>query len=84
MSQFADDSMTPSPISVTRDKYKNEIPADQPMHGNATPEVSGGINYGGKQYSTDFSSYGSSTDAASNMPSSVTVDNSRADRGKDA
>ncbi len=37
MSQFADDSMTPPPISVTRDQYKNEIPSDRPMHGEATP-----------------------------------------------
>lgn len=71
-------------LEVSRDKYNNEIPTDRPMHDNATPEVSGGINYSGKQYSTDFSSYGVSVDSGSSMPSTVTVDNSKADRGKDA
>lgn len=71
-------------LSVSRDRFNNEIPADRPMHDNATPQVSGGINYQGNQYSTDFSSYGVSVDAGDNMSASVMVDNSKADRGKDA
>lgn len=77
--QFADDSMTPSPISVSRDKYQNEIPTDQPHHENTTPGE-GGFHWGGNQYATDFSSYGQSVNSESS-PSRTSVDVSRADRG---
>lgn len=53
MPQWADDSMTPSPISVSRDKYGNEIPTDQPKHDNSTPAM-GAFSYDEGHYSTDF------------------------------
>lgn len=80
--QFADDSMTPGPISVSRDKYQNEIPTDQPHHENTTPGE-GGFHWGGNQYATDFSSYGQSVGGAKEA-SRTSVDVSRADRGADS
>ena len=86
MSQFADDSMTPSPISVTRDQWGNEIPSDRPMHDNTTAGK-GKFSFGEGHYSDDFnggfSGYGKSV-ADKGQRSAVIVDGSRADRGKDA
>lgn len=67
MSQFADDSMTPSPISVSRDKQGNEIPSDRPMHDEATPGR-GSFDWTGNQYDdspgkSGFGSYGVSVDS---------------------
>jgi hypothetical protein len=87
--QFANDSMTPEPISVSRDKFKNEIPSDRPMHGESTPGK-GSWSFGEGHYSDDwnggYSSYGVSVEDKGQNPSSsvVSVDNGRADRGKDA
>ena len=81
--QFADDSMTPGPISVSRDKYQNEIPSDQPNHAENTAGE-GAFNWQGNQYATDFSSYGSSANGNTGSVEKVSVDVSRADRGKDA
>ena len=47
--QFADDSMTPDPISVSRNQYMDEIPSDRPMHGDCTPGHSNPA-YTGRQY----------------------------------
>ena len=80
--QFANDSMTPGPISVSRDKYQNEIPTDQPNHENTTP-AEGGFNWSGNQYATDFSSYGQSVGGGSSA-SRTAVDVSRADRGAES
>ena len=87
MSQFADDSMTPSPLTVTRDKFGNEIPSDQPMHTNTTPSE-GSFNWGGNQYDDSpgkggFGSYGSAASAPQGV-SKISVDNSRADRGQES
>lgn len=73
-------------ISVTRDSYGNEIPSDKPMHDNTTP-AKGKFNFGGGQYSEDwnggFSSYGVSV-ADKGQRNEVSVDVSRADRGKES
>ena len=87
--QFANDSMTPSPISVSRDKYGNEIPSDRPMHGECTPGM-GSWSFDEGHYSDDwnggFRPYGVSVEDKGQNPSRsmISVDNSRADRGKDA
>jgi len=87
MSQWADDSMTPEPISVSRDKYKNEIPSDRTNHTGNTAGM-GAFHWDGNQYSTDFnagfSSYGMSVDANSGNVDKMSVDTSRADRGRDS
>lgn len=81
--QFADDSMTPEPISVSRDKYQNEIPSDRTNHTDNTAGM-GGFNWQGNQYATDFTNYGVSTDANTGAAEKVSVDVSRADRGKES
>lgn len=79
--QFADDSMTPSPISVSRDKYDNEIASDRPMHENSTPGM-GSFNFGAGHYDDDTKS-GSDVSAPEGVEK-VMVDNSKADRGKES
>lgn len=88
--QFANDAATPAPISVARDKYQNEIPTDKTNHDNTTPEK-GAWSWDEGHYSTDFNAgfgppYGTSVEDKGQNPSSerVAVDNSRADRGKEA
>jgi len=85
--QFANDSMTPEPISVSRDQYQNEIPSDKPMHDNTTPGK-GSFAWSEGHYSTDFnagfSGYGQSVKDKGQSASTVYVDNSRADRGKES
>lgn len=90
MPQWADDSMTPAPISVSRDKYKNEIPSDRPMHNEATAGE-GGFNFSGNQYDDSpgkggFGSYGKSVNDLGQNPQveRTSVDNSRADRGRES
>lgn len=78
--QFADDSMTPSPISVSRNQYKDEIPSDRPMHENSTPEHSNAM-YSGNQYAPVMS-YGKSVDGSPSK-STVDVDKDAANRGKE-
>jgi len=81
--QFADDSMTPKPLTVTRDKYDNEIAADKPMHDNTTPGE-GAWNWSGGQYPDKGpEGYGSSVSAPEGVDK-LTVDNSKADRGREA
>lgn len=82
MSQFADDSMTPSPISVSRDKYKNEIPSDRPMHNEATAGE-GSWNFGAGHYDDSpgkggFGGYGKSVSDLGQNPQveRTSVDNS--------
>lgn len=87
MRQFANDSMTPSPISVSRDKFQNEIPSDQPKHTNTTAEE-GMFHFDGNQYDDGpsmggFKSYGREVSAPTGMDK-ISVDNSRADRGKES
>lgn len=79
--QYADDSMTPPPISVSRDQYGNEIAADRPMHENSTPGV-GSWNFGAGHYDDDTK--GGSDVSMPEGVEKVMVDNSRADRGKEA
>jgi hypothetical protein len=50
--QFANDSMTPEAISVSRDSYQGEIPSDRTSHGDATPGHSNGM-YSGRHYAND-------------------------------
>lgn len=89
MTQFANDSMTPAPLTVTRDKFGNEIAADKPMHENATPGE-GSWSFDEEHYDDGpskggFQSYGTAV-SGNDGPSSerTTVDNSRADRGKES
>jgi len=81
--QFADDAMTPEPISVSRDAAMDEIPTDRPMHENTTPGESGGL-YQGLHYAKDFKSYG--VEVASVAPSRETMDVNvhKADRGSES
>lgn len=89
--QFANDSMTPSPISVSKDKYGNEIAVDQPMHDNTTPAV-GSFSWGEGHYADDcgnnggYGGYGVSVADKGQSPSAerTSVDVSRADRGKES
>jgi hypothetical protein len=88
MSQFADDSMTPDPIAVKRDKFQNEIPVDRPMHPETTAGE-GGFNWTGNQYDDGpskggFSGYGVSVNDAGQQASRITVNGGRADRGQEA
>lgn len=89
MSQFADDSMTPAPIGVKRDKFGNELPSDRPMHENTTAGE-GGFHFDGNQYDDSpgkggFGSYGKSVEDRGKEPkaerSSVNV--AKAERGKE-
>lgn len=81
--QFADDSMTPSPISVSRDKYQDEIPSDRPMHDNTTPG-NGGFNWDAGHYATDFSSYGVAVGDKGKTATTVDVNPHAANRGKES
>jgi hypothetical protein len=84
--QFANDSATPEPISVSRDKYENEVPSDRPMHENTTP-AKGSWSFDEGHYSDDnnggYSPYGVSVKDRG-QTSTVYVDNSRADRGRES
>lgn len=87
MSQFANDSMTPEPIKVTRDKFQNEIPSDRPMH-TETTAGDGAFHWDGNQYDDSpgkggFGSYGVSVDSSPKVER-TSVDTSRADRGKES
>lgn len=87
--QFANDSMTPEPISVRRDKFNDEIPSDRPMHENTTPGMSQSL-YEGRHYSDDwmggFESYGVSVKDMGKTPvrEQVSVNPNSATRGKDS
>ena len=86
--QFADDSMTPSPITVNRDQFMNELPSDKPMHTDNTAGE-GAFNWGGNQYDDGPSkggskSYGRSMSGYSGTAEKMSVDVSRADRGREA
>ena len=83
--QFANDSMTPEPISVSRDKYQDEIPSDRTNHGNATPEHSN-PTYTGRQFSDDwmggYENYGVAVEAP--KATSVVVNPNKAVRGDES
>ena len=90
MSQWADDSMTPSPLKVTKDKFGNELAQDRPSHNNTTAEE-GSFHFGGNQYDDSpgkggFGSYGVAVEDYGQNPKveRSTVDNSRADRGRES
>jgi hypothetical protein len=84
--QFANDSMTPEPIAVRRDKYDDEIPTDRTEHTNTTPEMSDGL-YIGRHYSEDwmggFDAYGVSVKDQGKTPTreQVSVNPNSAKRG---
>ena len=80
-SQFADDSMTPKPLTVTRDKYENEIATDKPMHDNSTPGE--GAWAWSEGHYAKVMSYGVDVSAPEGVDK-LTVDNSRADRGRES
>jgi hypothetical protein len=84
--QFANDSATPEPISVSRDEYGCEIASDRPMHENSTPEHSNPA-YTGRQYSDDwkggFEEYGVAVSGKSSS-SETTINPNSADRGKES
>lgn len=75
-------------INYTYDKFGNEIPGDKPMHENTTAGE-GSFHFEGEQYSDGpwqggyGSNYGVEVGAANKIERTV-VDNSRADRGKEA
>jgi hypothetical protein len=88
MSQFADDSMTPPPIAVKRDKFENEIPVDRPMHPETTAGE-GAFNFSGNQYDDGpskggFSSYGVEVKDAGQQASRITVNVGNAGRGQES
>lgn len=80
--QFANDSMTPEPISVSRDKYMDEIPSDRPMHGNATPEHSNAM-YTGNQYAPSPMG-GAGSEGKGVSKEAVNIAAHKADRGNEA
>jgi len=87
--QFANDSATPEPISVSRNEFKDEIPTDRPMHDNTTPEHSNQA-YTGRQYSDDwrggYDNYGVSVADQGQSPSreQTTINPNSADRGRES
>ena len=84
--QFANDSMTPSPISVSRDSYKNEIPSDKPMHDNATAGM-GSFSWDSNHYSDDWDGGNKSYGVAVNSGPKVSgqqISGDKADRGKES
>ena len=72
---YANDSMTPAPISVSRDSQGNEVASDSPMHDNSTPGM-GAFNYGAPHYNDDVKS-GSGVSAPGVSRETTTVDNSK-------
>lgn len=82
--QFANDSMTPSPINITRDEYKNEICNDtsDEKHDGTTPGM-GSFNWDGGQYAHGLEGGGLKygTDVTAPKATSVTVIGDRAERG---
>jgi hypothetical protein len=84
--QFANDSMTPEPISVSRDKYKDEIPSDRTNHENSTPEHSN-PSYTGRQFSDDwdggFKPYGVNVGKPADA-TEVGIKGDVADRGRES
>jgi hypothetical protein len=88
--QFAADSMTPEEISVTRDSYWDEIPADRTNHADATPGHSNSL-YVGRQYDTIVRSptgnqYGAAATDLGQSPSKKVVENdvTKAGRGPES
>jgi hypothetical protein len=87
--QFANDFATPEPISVDRDKYKDEIPSDRPYHQGVTPGHSNSL-YMGRHYSDDwmggYDAYGVTVADKGQSPSKeqVSINPNSADRGKDS
>ncbi len=63
MRQFANDVATPSPIEVSRDYCKDEIPADRSNHENSTPGESQAL-YEGRHYAPEMN-YGVSVSGSS-------------------
>lgn len=85
--QFANDSMTPEPISVSRNQYKDEIPSDRPSHEDTTPGHSNPM-YTGKHYSDDFNggfkSYGVSVGSKGASKEEMSVNPHAANRGDES
>jgi len=84
--QYADGPV--EKLAVTYNQDYSEIAEDRTMHTNTTPGE-GSWNWSGNQYSTDFGggeskSYGSPVADQGESPKEVSVDNSRADRGREA
>jgi len=75
MGYYANDSMTPAPISVSRDSQGNEIASDPTMHEDATPGM-GGANYGAQHYNDDVKS-GNAVSGAGVSRETTAVDNSK-------
>jgi hypothetical protein len=80
--QFAGDAATPEYLDVTYDKNGNEKAEDRPYHMDGLSGDSGREGY--KQFASDFSSYGQAVDASNPTVEKVSVDTSRADRGKES
>lgn len=76
--QFANDSMTPDPIGVSRNEHMDEMPSDRPMHEDSTPGHSNPA-YTGRQYNTDVK--GGKDVGAAPKATTVGINNNRADRG---
>lgn len=69
-------------LGVSYDKHNHELPEDRNMHTESTAGE-GAFNFSGNQYATDFKSYGVAVNAPDNSQR-ISVDTSRADRGKEA
>lgn len=87
--QWANDSMTPEPIGISRDAFGNEWAKDRPMHADTTAgEGTTNFDDATGQYSQDwkggFRSYGKSVSAPEISRSSVVVDNNAANRGPES
>ena len=85
--QFANDSATPDPISVSRNQYKDEIPTDRTNHEDCTPGHSNPM-YVGRQYSDDwnggYENYGVSVGSSGPSKEQTTINPNSADRGKES
>ena len=77
MGYYANDAMTPAPIRVSLDQHKNEITSDEPMHDEATPGMSVGVNYGAAHYNDDAKPSGSGGMGPGVSRETTSVDNSK-------
>lgn len=80
--QFAGDAATPEYLGVSYDSNSNEKAEDRPFHKDGLAGDSG--REGSMQFASDFKNYGVSVDANQGSVERITVDTSRADRGRDS
>lgn len=82
-------SVSPDYLHIRYDEWNNVIAEDRTYHANATAEK-GSFNFGDEQYSDDwqggYTAYGVTVEDRGQNPvvERISVDNSRADRGKES